>query len=192
MLVPKIFQATPIQNEREILQDELNEVLNGLAKQVADFQNYLTLSKKQRKTLKPEFLSEHQVFLDDVMKKMHTIKTPKASSLSISNQSYVQPSSTPYQSDYTRPPLAFSSRSQSTDSSMFHSELNYRQIILIFRNFFVITVYGARLDRPFVRDNRSDYTLVDVSTLPRTKSQILRPPVQQKIVRCHTIVKFMY
>ena len=101
-------------------QNELNSVLSSLARQVEEFQSYLALSKKQRKLLKPEFLSNHQVFLNDVIQKLRVLNVPKPNSISVSNAYYQHHSSTPYRTDYIRKPLAFSIGSQSTDTSKLH------------------------------------------------------------------------
>lgn len=100
-------------------QNELNSVLSSLSRQVEEFQGYLALSKKQRKLLKPEFLSDHQVFLNDIIQKLRILNVPKPNSVAVSNAYYQHHSSTPYRSDYIRKPLAFSIGSQSTDTSTF-------------------------------------------------------------------------
>lgn len=103
-------------------QDELQSVLNSLAHQVESFQTYLTLSKKQRKLVKPEFLNEHQVFLNDIFNRLRVLNVskPQRNSVLVSSTYYQPQSSTPYRSDYIRKPLAFSIGSQSTDTSEFH------------------------------------------------------------------------
>lgn len=124
-----VFESPPVSIVNQKHQDELNDVLNALARQVADFQGYLGLSKRQRKLLRPEFLRQHQDFLDDIIKKMRVLKVPNSSSISTTYEAH---SSTPYRSDYIREPLAFSIGSQSTDSSehMFdlHSTFTYLTI----------------------------------------------------------------
>lgn len=119
-----VVESPPVSIDNQKHQEELNDVLNALARQVADFQGYLALSKRQRKLLRPEFLRQHQDFLDDIIKKMRVLKVPNASSISMSNPSYEVHSSTPYRSDYIRQPLLFSIGSQSTDTSEHFDDLH--------------------------------------------------------------------
>lgn len=48
----------------------------------------------------------------------------------------------------------------------------------------MVTVYRVKSDKVYLEDNRSDYTLVDVSTLPRSKSRSksIHAAVKPKIV----------
>lgn len=48
----------------------------------------------------------------------------------------------------------------------------------------MVTVYRVKSDKVYLEDNRSDYTLVDVSTLPRskTRSKSIHAAVKPKIV----------
>lgn len=100
-------------------QNELNSVLSSIARQVEEFQGYLALTKKERKLLKPEFLTDHQVFLNDVIQKLRVLNVPAPVSAY-----YQHHSSTPYRSDYIRKPLAFSIGSQSSDTSKLYREFH--------------------------------------------------------------------
>lgn len=174
-------------------QNELNSVLSTLARQIEEFQSYLALSKKQRKLLKPEFLSNHQVFLNEVIQKLRVLNVPKPNSISVSNAYYQHHSSTPYRSDDIRKPLAFSIGSQSTDTSKLHWRKweHFRLFSLpAILNECMISVYRAKSDKVYLEDNRSDYTLVDVSTLPRSNSRSVHVAVKSKMVR-HFIIKAM-
>ncbi|XP_031628714.1 dystrophin-1 [Contarinia nasturtii] len=174
----KFNQTRKAPNPNTSSQDELQSVLNSLAHQVESFQAYLALSKKQRKLVKPEFLCEHQVFLNDVFNRLRVLNVskPKRNSMLVSSTYYQPQSSTPYQNDYIRKPLAFSIGSQSTD-----------------------TIYRSRSDKVYLDDNRSEFTLVDVSTLPRSNTQSIRTSrsvhaaVKPKIDvrRCRSVANLM-
>lgn len=55
-------------------QDKVNVIIDSLIHQSEQLQNYMLLSKKQRKKEKPQFLSEHQIFLTEVIDKLKNLK----------------------------------------------------------------------------------------------------------------------
>lgn len=118
LISPSFFQKTgPIQNEKYSHQEQINAIANSLVKEAEEFRNYQALSKKQRKSQKPEFLGEHEVFLENIIKQLRYMNVPK--SMSTSTLTYVPHSSTPYRSNSSRKPLAFSIGSQIANSSQF-------------------------------------------------------------------------
>lgn len=95
----------------------MNVIIASLANQAESVRSYLSLSKKQRKREKPEFLDEHEVFLENIIKQLRNVNVPKSTATSIST--CLPHSSTPYRSVYNRKPLAFSIGSQLANSSQF-------------------------------------------------------------------------
>lgn len=112
-----LLKTGPQQNEKYSHQEQINAIANSLVKEAEEFRNYQALSKKQRKSQKPEFLGEHEVFLENIIKQLRDINVPK--SMSTSTLTYVPHSSTPYRSNSSRKPLAFSIGSQIANSSQF-------------------------------------------------------------------------
>lgn len=76
-------------------QDKVNVIIDSLIHQSQQLQNYMILSKKQRKKEQPHFLSEHQIFLTEVIDKLKNFKEtqPKTKTKTLPH------SSTPYRNN---------------------------------------------------------------------------------------------
>lgn len=74
-------------------QDKVNVIIDSLIHQSEQLQNYMVLSKKQRKKEQPQFLSEHQIFLTEVIDKLKNLKETQ------SNIKTIPHSSTPYRNN---------------------------------------------------------------------------------------------
>lgn len=128
-----LFSSAPRSIDGQPHQDQLNMVIQSLLYQAEEFQNYLDLSKKQRKSQRPDFLNEHHAFLDDITKKLRSMNVP--CSMSSSTLTFLPQSSTPYRSNYNRKPLTFSIGSQIANSSQFCWEKKSRQNCCKYVNF---------------------------------------------------------
>lgn len=73
-------------------QNKVNVIIDSLIHQSEQLQNYMVLSKKQRKREQPQFLSEHQIFLTEVIDKLKLLKETQPNTKTI-------PSSTPYRNN---------------------------------------------------------------------------------------------
>lgn len=169
-----LFSSAPRPIDGQPHQDQLNMVIQSLLYQAEEFQNYLDLSKKQRKSQRPDFLNEHHAFLDDITKKLRSMNVP--SSMSSSTLTFLPQSSTPYRSNYNRKPLTFSIGSQIANSSQFCWKKIWTKLLQICKfSIILITVYGAEstADKSYFDDNRSDWTLADISTLLQSKTRSL-------------------
>lgn len=71
-------------------QGKVNVIIDSLIHQSEQLQNYMVLSKKQRNKEQPQFLSEHQIFLTEVIDKLKNLKKTQPNTKTIPH------SSTPY------------------------------------------------------------------------------------------------
>lgn len=100
-----------MQNENQSNQERINLIIDSLIHQSEQFQNYMVLSKKQRKREQPQFLGEHQLFLTEIIDKLRNVNVIKSSTSSIPH------SSTPYRNNENRKPRPFSIGSPLANSS---------------------------------------------------------------------------
>lgn len=94
--------AAPIQNDNEPNQKQISVIIDSLIHQSEQLQNYMILSKRQRKREQPKFLSEHQLFLADIIDKLRSVNVSK------SNAASVPHSSTPYRNNENKKTRPFS------------------------------------------------------------------------------------
>lgn len=161
---------THIQNGNQSDQERINIILDSLLHQSEQLQNYLVLSKKQRKREKPQFLSEHQLFLRDIIDKLRNVSVSKSTIASVPH------SSTPYRNNENKKPRPFSIGSPLGKSGKYIHEITFF-LSSIFRvcmdsiHVCSISVDGAEINKSYLEKNRSDWTIGDVSTWLHLKSQ---------------------
>lgn len=200
-LKDQTVDATTIHNDNQTNPEQLYAIIDSLVQQSDQLNNYLQLSKKQRKRDQSNFMNEHQIFFTEIIAKLRTTalqSKPPAKS--------IPHSSTPYRcnTDIRRSrfsigsPLAHSGRRQwplrcninwildrfRVKKKLFLSHFIIIILFILFfyvwykilcidekTLFFFITVHGTELNRTYLENNKTDWSMADISTWLHIKSQ---------------------